>query len=87
MALATVLIGILFVVGALVLWQHASRGGGEITFRTDENQDARRASGTEFFEDTLQRLSICLQGSNQPEIKPAGRLKESLWAPRNVHFG
>ena len=36
MALAAVLIGILLVVGALVLWQHASRGGGEITFGIED---------------------------------------------------
>jgi hypothetical protein len=36
MALAAVLIGILLVVGALVLWQHASRGGGEITFGVED---------------------------------------------------
>jgi hypothetical protein len=36
MALAAVLIGILLVVGALVLWQHASRGGCEITFGIED---------------------------------------------------
>jgi hypothetical protein len=36
MALAAVLIGILLVVAALVLWQHASRGGGEITFGIED---------------------------------------------------
>ena len=36
MALAAVLIGILLVVGALVLWQHASRGVAEITFGIED---------------------------------------------------
>lgn len=36
MGLAAVLFGILLVVGALVLWQHASRGGGEITFGMED---------------------------------------------------
>jgi hypothetical protein len=34
--LAAILIGVLLVVGALVLWQHASRGGGEITFGVED---------------------------------------------------
>ncbi|HJU82412.1 MAG TPA: hypothetical protein VJ796_11810 [Acidimicrobiia bacterium] len=36
MALAAILIGILLVVGALVLWQHASRGKLEITFGIED---------------------------------------------------
>lgn len=36
MGLAAILIGVLLVVGALVLWQHASRGGGEITFGVED---------------------------------------------------
>jgi hypothetical protein len=36
MALAAVLFGILLVVAALVLWQHASRGKGEITFGMED---------------------------------------------------
>jgi hypothetical protein len=36
MALAAVLIGIFLVVGALVLWQHASRGGNEVTFGMED---------------------------------------------------
>ena len=36
MALAAALIGILLVVGALVLWQHASRGVAEITFGIED---------------------------------------------------
>ena len=36
MALAAVLVGILLVVAALVLWQHASRGSGEITFGVED---------------------------------------------------
>lgn len=36
MALAAALLGVLLLVGALVLWQHASRGGGEITFGLED---------------------------------------------------
>ena len=49
MALAAVLIGILLVVGALVLWQHASRGGGELTFGIEDAVEfviARLPEGT-----------------------------------------
>lgn len=36
MALAAVLIGVLLVVAALIVWQHAARAGGEVTFGVED---------------------------------------------------
>jgi hypothetical protein len=36
MGLAATLLGVLLLVGALVLWQHASRGGNELTFGMED---------------------------------------------------
>ena len=36
MGLAAILLGVLLLVGALVIWQHASRGGSELTFGMED---------------------------------------------------
>jgi hypothetical protein len=36
MGLAAILLGVLLLVGALVIWQHASRGGNELTFGMED---------------------------------------------------